>query len=198
MLKSAKVCQKSPVAQLTGCPVEQVVGRSLGLGAPPCSRAPGPPATTDVAASRSSNEKYAVAPGARPPAKLTMPPEAFWLMFEKLVPGPSYPVGPNGHPATPYVHSPSLSNPNKSVSDDNARLPTVVPELFTTPIRVSSTPSNGPCVGSSRIRLPPSVICTNTAQLVSAPTGGHWLNGAVGADGAAAVAAAPVEGAAVV
>jgi hypothetical protein len=39
---------ENTVAQLTGRGVEQVVEFSLGLDAPPCSAADGPPTTTEL------------------------------------------------------------------------------------------------------------------------------------------------------
>ena len=62
---------------------------SLGLPAPPCSAAVGPPLNTCVALSDSSREKYAVAPGASGWVKFTRPPLVSGVMPEKEMPGPS-------------------------------------------------------------------------------------------------------------
>ncbi len=66
----------------------------------------------------------------------------------------------------------------------------VLLEEFRKPIRVSSSPSNGPWLGSPRILFALSVICIKIPQLVSWPTAGHSGNGACGAAAAAAAGAA--------
>ena len=188
--RSSKRCQNTPVAQLTGWPLEHTVAFSLPFGGPPCSPVVGPPANTIALVSDSSSEKYADAPGAIPGEKCTMPPDASGLMSEKLVPGPSYPVGPKGHPAgaPDWEQRPSPSNPNRSVFDDRASDVIVPPELFTTPVSVSSMPSYGGWLGSLRTAPPLSVTTTSTPQLVSCPSGGHSVKGG---DVGAAAAAAP-------
>src|SRR5258706_15828737 len=97
----------------------------------------GLPTTSDPAVTTPSREKYADFPLARPPVKFTVPEFRSALMFEKLVFGPSYPVG-FGQEQVMKVHSPSPSNPNGCVVPVNARLARGFPLLFCTPMSVSS------------------------------------------------------------
>ena len=80
----------------------------------------------------------------------------------------------------------------------SASAPSGFEELFTTPIRVSSTLSYGPWLGSPSTEEPVSVMTTSRPQLVSAPTVGHSVNGGlVGADAVVVAVADVVAGCAV-
>src|SRR5205823_6374787 len=80
------------------------------------------------------------------------------------------------------LHRPSLSKPKMSLAELRGRVVTVELELFWTPTSVSSAPSYGPTVGSSNTdTLLSGLMTMSTAQLGDVPTGGHWVNGGVGA-----------------
>src|SRR6202521_2949588 len=93
-----------------------------------------------------SSEKYVLAPGARPPGKLTKPSLA--SVTVNVFFGPSYPVG-FGHVHKMYVHSPSPSKPKIS-GPLSGMLVTVACDLLMMPTSVSSPPSYGPWLGSDR------------------------------------------------
>ena len=62
---------------------------------------------------------------------------------------------------------------------------TVALESFSTPTSVSSTPSYGGTVGSTKMLVPVSVNSIRTPQLADMPIGGHWVNGGIGTSGMA-------------
>src|SRR4051794_1885852 len=76
---------------------------------------------------------------------------------------------------------PSPSNPNAPDVPVRVIEGSGAPELLSTPTEVSSTPSNGPTLGSVRIvRPPPGLTTISTAQLGAEPIAGHSLNGGDG------------------
>src|SRR2546428_13834943 len=91
-----------------------------------------------------SSEKYVARPAGSPcPEKTTVP------LFESTalndVPGPSYPVGPNGHPSgadrATQRPSPSKAKIGLGPAEDMGNSCTGPLELFRMPTRVSSAPS---------------------------------------------------------
>src|SRR5690348_17149652 len=82
---------------------------------------------------------------------------------------------------------PSPSKPNGCVVPVNESFGTVAVLLFCTPTRVSSIPSYGPSPLAVTVIEPSALIVRRSPHpVVSAPTGGHWVNGGVGGVTAAA------------
>src|SRR3954453_6079947 len=98
-----------------------------------------------------------------PPVKLTSPLlNVDESTLEYDVPGPSYPVGPNGQPAGVPANCPEqIPSPSKAngcvvpVSDSWGMVAVL---LFWTPTRVSSMPSYGPWPLSTTVTVPSGLM----------------------------------------